>query len=156
MLPILRRRASNWNLPKHESESNQPLALARFFAPDQWLLFRTHPGSPPLGRVAVTSFHQGISSPSRIWRNLYAPARAHTHTRTYAHLPACTWILSAGRMRKFRSFIRQSEVRNIDEERGRDKCEQPLPEYLPVRAERICVQICIGCPVFSLPEFASS
>jgi len=38
-------------------------------------------------------------------------------------------------MRKFRSFIRQSEVRNIDEERGRDKYEQPLPEYLPVRAD---------------------
>jgi len=105
----------------------------------------------------------GVSHPPRVSGEIYTHPRirphVHTHTYTQAHTSAYL-----PRVREFSLCWKDEEVsifypaeRSQEYRwRARDKCEQALSEYLPVRAERICVQICIGCPVFSLPEFGSS
>jgi hypothetical protein len=160
MLPILRRRASNWNLPKHESASNQ-LSLD---------------SSPPISSCSSEPTRDlphlaerrlprsiGVSRLPRVSGEIYTHPRArthtHTHTHTYTRIPPPIY-------RRVRGFSLPEGWGSFDLLSGRAKSGISMKSAVGISTsnlspstylcERICVQICIGCPVFSLPEFGSS
>lgn len=112
--PILRRRASNWNFPKRDSAPSQPLALAWFFALDLRLF------NPLLESHRDGSFRSARESPRSLAKFIRVSAYVHIHLSTYP----CVCRFAPGRIGKFWPFYpQQSEVRNIDEQRGWDKYE---------------------------------
>jgi len=90
-----------------------------------------------------------------------ARARAHTHTHTHTHTRIPPPIY-----RRVRGFSLSEGWGSFDLLSGRAKSGISMKSAVGISTsnlspstylcERICVQICIGCPVFSLPEFGSS